>query len=94
MSNIVSMNLRVSVGGRTFSINSDAGKVNYRDLTESRTGKYVTEKQSALLGKLNAAVEAAVGKLALPAEPAPKAAKAAKAAPKGKPGPKPKAKKG
>lgn len=91
MSKLIQMNVRLEVGGRTFSISASDGKTNYRDLTESTTGRYVTEKQSAMLGKLAGVIESAVGKLALPAEPAAKAAKpakgakvAAKAAPKGR----------
>lgn len=75
---LVSANIRASVGGRVFSINIEGDSVNYRDLTESRTGKFVTEKQKAMLGKVVTAATSAVGKLSLPSEPAAKPAKAAK----------------
>lgn len=92
MSKLVTMNVRVEVGGRTFSISANDTKVNFRDLTESTTGKFVTDKQAAMLGKIHAQAAATVGKLTLPAEPAPKAAKAAKAPAKAAAKPAPKAK--
>lgn len=88
MSELISMNARVKVGNRTFSVNVTEGGVNFRDLTESRTGKFVSEKQAKMLDKVINAARTSAGKLTLPVEAKEKAAAprkaAAKAAPKGR----------
>jgi len=89
---LVSANVRITVGGRTFSINADGDSVNYRDLTESRTGKFVTEKQKVMLGRVVAPLTGAVAKLSLPTETAPRAAKVVVKAKAAKPAAKAKAK--
>lgn len=68
MSELISMNARIKVGNRTFSVNVTENSINFRDLTDSRTGKFVTEKQSKMLDKVINAARTSAGKLTLPTE--------------------------
>ena len=79
--------LRVTIGGRTFAVKRVDGDVSYRDLTSSKTGTFVTEKQSTMLEDLCARMEKLAAAAKLPVEkaaPAAKPTKVTKAAPAAK----------
>lgn len=72
MSNaLTTLVMRATIDGRTFAIKSTDGKVSYRDITGSKTGKFITEKQQKVLDALRAKIEALVAAVKLPAEKSP-----------------------
>ena len=76
MAELVSLLARVKVGTRTYSINTSGTSASYRDLTESRTGKVVDDKQEQMLSKIVKAATSTASKLTAPTAKAAKPAKA------------------
>jgi len=71
MSNALnSLVLRLTVGGRTFAVKSTSGRVSYRDITDSKTGKFITEKQAKMLDALRERIVKNVESMKLPTEKA------------------------